>query len=312
MNIRLFAKAGLSLERLRTFVEIVSAKGMSNAAPGDSNRQSQFSRQLKELEDFFGAELLLRGRGRCQLTPAGRELFQIVQSHFSALQELADRCADNKTEVNVGAGESVLQWLFLPNLTQIRTRLPSVSFILHNLQSEEITARLRDGRLDLGIGRQNAFAPPLKCARLGVVEYRLAVPKASSRPTKKDDVWRVLARHPVALLAGSEITAALESAAEKRRLRLNICLHGSSYGQLVEAVRNAGCAAILPAFISQAQAGAGVEFLPLNALKEHRRAIALAWNPHYCALRPALLSVGEAAADVLRKALDSNGGGDAS
>src|SRR2546428_681911 len=99
MNTRLFAKAGLSLERLRTFVAIVSAKGISNAAPGDPTRQSQFSRQLKELEECFGAELLVRGRGRFGLTPAGRELFQIVQSHFAAMENLADRCANRSVEI---------------------------------------------------------------------------------------------------------------------------------------------------------------------------------------------------------------------
>jgi DNA-binding transcriptional LysR family regulator len=276
MNTRFFAKSGLSLERLRTFMEIVSAKGMSNAAPGDSIRQSQFSRQLRELEEFFGAELLIRGRGRFELTQAGRDLFRIVQSHFSAMQDLADQCSIARTEVNLGAGESLLQWLLLSCFASLRTALPSVTFILHNLQTDEIASRLRDGRLDLGIARQDEVKTPLKCTRLGVVEYRVAVPKASFRPEDKGDVWGALKRHPVALLADSEITSALENTAEKKRTRLNVCLRGSSYAQLVEAVRSAGCAAILPAFVSQAQAGADVEFLPLTALKKYRRPIALA------------------------------------
>lgn len=100
-----FAKAGLSLERLRSFAEIVAAAGISNATPGDTNRQSQFSRQLKELEEFFGAELLRRGRGRFELSLAGRELYQIVQSHFNAMEDLADRCANQNIEVTVGADE---------------------------------------------------------------------------------------------------------------------------------------------------------------------------------------------------------------
>src|SRR5580658_2567227 len=42
----LFAQSGLSLDRLKTFREIVSAGGISAAGGHDSNRQSQFSRQL--------------------------------------------------------------------------------------------------------------------------------------------------------------------------------------------------------------------------------------------------------------------------
>ena len=59
----LFANSGLSLERLRTFREIVTAGGITAAAGDDSNRQSQYSRQLKELERYFGVELLKRGHG---------------------------------------------------------------------------------------------------------------------------------------------------------------------------------------------------------------------------------------------------------
>ena len=64
----LFSLSGLSLERLKSFADIVSAGGMSAAAADDSNRQSQFSRQLKELERYFGVELIKRGRGTMKLT----------------------------------------------------------------------------------------------------------------------------------------------------------------------------------------------------------------------------------------------------
>src|SRR5947199_3074139 len=64
----LFAQSGLSLERLKTFREIVAAGGITAAAGDDSNRQSQFSRQLKELERYFGVELLKPGHGPAELT----------------------------------------------------------------------------------------------------------------------------------------------------------------------------------------------------------------------------------------------------
>jgi DNA-binding transcriptional LysR family regulator len=56
----LFAKDRLSLERIRTLVEVSRAGSISQAAPGDVTHQSQYSRQLKELEQFFGTELATR------------------------------------------------------------------------------------------------------------------------------------------------------------------------------------------------------------------------------------------------------------
>jgi len=72
----LFTQSGLSLERLKTFREIVAAGGITAAAGDDSNRQSQFSRQLKELERYFGVELLKRGHGPVTLTDAGQRFMK--------------------------------------------------------------------------------------------------------------------------------------------------------------------------------------------------------------------------------------------
>lgn len=56
----LFSKGGLSLDRLRSFMQMAQAGSIAKAAPGDTNRQSQISRQIRELEQFFGTELTRR------------------------------------------------------------------------------------------------------------------------------------------------------------------------------------------------------------------------------------------------------------
>ena len=61
----IFARSGISLERLRVFLQIADAGSMAEAAPGDPVRQSQFSRQLKELEEALGASLTVRSVGGC-------------------------------------------------------------------------------------------------------------------------------------------------------------------------------------------------------------------------------------------------------
>jgi DNA-binding transcriptional LysR family regulator len=300
----LFAKTGLSFERLRSFAEIVRATGISNAAPGDSNRQSQFSRQLKELEEFFGAELLRRGHGQFELTPAGRELFQIVQSHFNAMEDLADRCANQNMEVTVGGGESLLHWLLLPGLTEFRAKHSTITLVLENLRTEETTSRLADGRIDMGLVRQDAVCSPLKSARLGTIEYRLVVPRDSSKAKSTKTGWAMLARRPVAVLAGSKVTAAFETEAERKGVRLDVCLRGSSYAQLIEAARQIRCATVLPTFTTRSLE-AESDIFPLSALKAFTRAMALAWNPRSCALRPAMASAIESLTIILRRRLSS-------
>ena len=302
MTSRLFAKTGLSLERLRTFCEVVSAAGISNAAPGDSNKQSQFSRQLSQLEEFFGAELLRRGHGSFELTPAGRELFQIVQSHFTAMGDLADRCAHQNVEVTIGAGESLLHWLLLPTFAAFRALQPSTTLVLQNLQTDEITARLIDGRIEIGLLRQDAVRPPLKSSRLGSIQYRLVVPRNPAKAVSEKTAWSAIGLLPVALLAGSEIAAAVEAEAEKKGVRLNVCLRGSSYAQLIEVVRQIGCATVLPTFATQSLESTS-HIITLSALRTFTRPMVLAWNPRSCALRPAVKKAIESLTDTLRQKL---------
>lgn len=286
---RLFSKSGLSYERLKTFCEVAATGGISVAVPGDPTRQSQFSRQIKELEAFFETELFRRKRGRFELTPSGRELFQIVQSHFSALQELANRCAHQQVEIRIGAGESLLQWLMLPCLRDFRARHRTITLVLENLQTEQIVRKLMDGQLDIGLLRQEAVHAPLKCERLGQLEHMLVFPRQSPETIRKKDLWTRLAGHPVAVLEGSEVTSALERDATKRKIALDVCLRGSSYSQLVEAVKSFSCAAVIPNLVTKSLGQNTVGF-PLPALKPYSRTLVLAWNPKHCALRPTTLS----------------------
>src|SRR5437667_4435626 len=148
----LFANSGLSLERLKTFREIVAAGGITAAAGDDSNRQSQFSRQLKELERYFGVELLKRGRGPVELTDAGQRLYEIVGHTLRALEEFRGTCAGQPVELKIGAGESLIQWLLLPRLSGLSAAHPRLAVTLQNMTTDEILKGLVDGALDFGDG----------------------------------------------------------------------------------------------------------------------------------------------------------------
>ena len=74
---KLFAESGLSLDRLRAMLEVGASGSIAKAADGDPVRQSQYSRQIKELEDFFRVKLMERDGKGMRLTTNGRELARI-------------------------------------------------------------------------------------------------------------------------------------------------------------------------------------------------------------------------------------------
>ena len=286
----LFAQSGLSLERLKTFREIVAAGGITAAAGDDSNRQSQFSRQLKELERYFGVELLTRGRGPAELTDAGQRLYEIIGHTLGALEEFRGTCAGQPVELVIGAGESLIQWLLLPRMAGMAEAHPRLAVTFQNLKTEEILRSVLDGGVDLGVVSRCPPNRALDSAPLGKLEFRLFAP-ASLLPANpnlkvKSDV---LAQLPLAMLAGSQgIRKAVEQEAERIGVKVNVRLKFSSYPQLAQAVVSLGVAAIMPRLAEASLQGAEVRTVSLPFLDALSRQVSLVWNRKTADVRPAI------------------------
>ena len=177
MFAELLSESGLSLERLQSFCLVAQASGVTKAAKGDPAKQSLFSRQVKELEEFFGAELMRRkGRG-IVLTTAGERLNVLARESFASLLDFKSGCKGLPVEIVIGAGESIIDWVLMPRLREVRKKLPNVRLKFLNLATNEIVRRLADGVIDFGVVRKDAVARPLQCASLGAMGYSLFVPE---------------------------------------------------------------------------------------------------------------------------------------
>ncbi len=286
----LFAQSGLSLERLRAFWEIVTAGGITSAAHDDSNRQSQYSRQLKELEKYFGVELLKRGRGPIELTDAGRQLYEIIGRTLTALEELRRACAGQPVELAIGAGESLIQWLLLPRLSGFSAANPRVTVTFHNFKSREITEKLLTGEFDFGVVPGLEPRSGLASSPLGNLEFRLFVPQkflpSNERLKFSSDI---LARLPLALLEGSASTRdALEAEARRLGIKLNVPMRFSSYPQLAQAVSSLDVAAVMPSLAEPFFEGKPIRVVPLPFLDKLTRPVSLAWNRKTAEVRPSV------------------------
>ena len=287
---KLFAQSGLSLERMKAFAEIVEAGGITAASGDDSNRQSQLSRQLKELERYFGVELIKRGRGPMTLTTAGARLYQIIGHAFGALEEFRETCASEPVELVIGAGESLIQWLLLPHFSRLTTEHPRLNVTLQNLRTEEILQGLADGSLDLGVVSRLDANRALASVTLGQLDYGLFLP--ADRPIPKKGFKfpsEILNGLPLATLNGSSrLRRALEQEAEERHLKLEIRLRFSSYPQLAQAVQSLKVAAIMPTLAAQSLPPGSFQLIRLPFLDTLSRQLSLVWNTKLAEVRPAI------------------------
>ena len=286
----LFANSGLSLERLRTFREIVTAGGITAAAGDDSNRQSQYSRQLKELEKCFGVELLKRGHGPAELTDAGQRLYEIIGHTLSALDEFRLTCAGQSVELTIGAGESLIQWLLLPRLSGLAAAHPKLTVTFQTVKTDEILSGLVDGGLDFGVVSRFEPHRALASAPLVKLDFCLFAPAkllpANERLKLRSDI---LGQLPLAMLEGSAgIRQAIEKEAQRAGFKLNVRLRFSSYPQLAQAVSNLEVAAIMPRLAESSFGTTTVRVVSLPFLSALSRQACLVWNRKVAEIRPAI------------------------
>jgi DNA-binding transcriptional LysR family regulator len=283
----LFAKRGLSLDRLRAFMEVVEAGGIARAVEGDPVRQSQYSRQIAELEEFFSVELLHRRGRRVVASPAGETLARAVREQFRGLADFASGCAGETVTFAIGAGDSLIQWLIIPRLPALQARFPHLSFRLSNLTTQRISEGLRELTLDFGIARADGLAGGAGTYPLGTVEYALLIPRALlGRRKPHPDFMTAISEYPIATQAGaSQFAAHLRDIATKAHVRLRLALECESFPQALAALQTGQFAAILPRLaLTGLDTRAFVE-ISAPPLASQSRKIILAWNPRTLRLR---------------------------
>ena len=283
---------GLSLERLLNFLQVARSGGISKAANRDAIKQSQYSRQISDLERYFGVTLLKRDGAQKGLTPAGERLCALLNLTFRGLGDFKNWCAETPEELTLGAGESVLRWMIFPRLVELRTKLPKVSLTFLNLRSAEIVHRLCQNELDLGVVRKDAVSASLRYVGFGRLEYALFVPKALLPEGQSVKDAKLLERVPLALLEGEgRYASVIRRYFARKPMTGSPRLACSSLPQIAAVLNTGTHAAFLP---RSAQADVALErfwIVDHPLAKMLGQELVLAWNPRACEVRQGIQKV---------------------
>ncbi len=273
----LFERGGLSLDRLRNFLAVVDAGSIAAAADRDLNRQSLISRQIRELEEFFGTELTTRRGKSIAVTPEGRRLGELVRRNLLGMQDfLLDARARPRT-ITIGAGGSALEWLVGPAAKSIKSALGDVTVRLEVNRTAQLVEKVRDGRLDFAVLRSDAIPRGSSSEPITEVKFVLCVPKAMDRP--KLSVPDLLRGLPLALpVPGGSFREVLHDYFKDHDIPWKAQVESSSFLQAFALVKGGEFAAVLPT-TGAAQLPQG-EFRrrKIPALREQGRKLVLHWN----------------------------------
>jgi DNA-binding transcriptional LysR family regulator len=300
---KLFAQRGLSLERLRALVETADFGTITKAAKNDPTRASQYSRQISELERFFGLELGERRGRRFVLNEAGHRLAKIGRETLISLENYKASGPTATVTVAVGGYDSVFHWLIIPRIRAVERAFPQVSWVFRHHNTAGIVQGLNELTLDIGTLRANAVGRPLKGEQLFKMTYSVFAPKSLING-KHNDYKSILKSIPLALPhSEGDFRRALDRGIAENGVPLDVRLNCQSAVEACRAVVSGGYCSILPSIAKETLDEKRFACIEMPWLRGYERNICLAWNPRILELRPMLKKAISALTDALSNAV---------
>src|SRR5438445_2088232 len=165
---RCFASMGVGMElrHLRYFVAVAEAGSLTVAAEQKLHTsQPSLSRQIRDLEDQVGAQLLRRSARGIELTPAGRVFLdhaRSVLSQVEAATEAARRVAHPAKPCFTMGFLTGHELTWMPKALQIlRDELPNVDVMISSQYSPLLASALVKGTVDAAFLRRERGMPDL-------------------------------------------------------------------------------------------------------------------------------------------------------
>ena len=147
----------MELRVLRYFLAVAREESISDAAEFLHITQPTLSRQLMDLEEELGKQLLIRGKRnrKIMLTEDGMRL----RKRAEEIVALADKteaeflAADEAVsgDVYIGCGESDAMHIIAKTAVKLRQDYPDIHFHLYSGNAEDVSERMEKGLLDFGI-----------------------------------------------------------------------------------------------------------------------------------------------------------------
>ncbi len=190
----------MELRHLRYFIAVAEQENVSRAALKLHLSQPALSRQIRDLEDEIGFQLLERSAKSVRLTEAGRQFLAdaraVLQRADEAVQAARAIATGGAGELHLGYAPSLTTRILPPALHAFQSAWPKVRPRLHDFSTEEMLAGLRDGRLDIAfiVRPTPAMSRGLRFEELARESMRVAVapkhPLARRRALTLDEVQR--------------------------------------------------------------------------------------------------------------------------
>lgn len=145
----------MELRVLQYFLAVTREQSISGAAEALHLSQPTLSRQLKDMEDELGKQLMIRGNRKITLTEEGmilrkraEEILDLVQKTEQEISLSDDIIAG---DVYIGAGETDAVHLLAKAAHQLQQSHPAIHYHISSGDTTDVLERLDKGLIDFGL-----------------------------------------------------------------------------------------------------------------------------------------------------------------
>ncbi|QSN63286.1 LysR family transcriptional regulator [Caballeronia sp. M1242] len=146
----------MEMRHLRYFVAVAEEKNFTRAAQRLNIAQPPLSRQIQQLEETLGVQLLERNSRPLKLTETGKFFYSHASqllAQTAELESMTRRVGNIERSLSVGFVGSTLYGLLPKIIRRFRDENPTVELSLHEMSTMDQLRALKEGRIDVGFGR---------------------------------------------------------------------------------------------------------------------------------------------------------------
>ncbi|WFF38499.1 LysR family transcriptional regulator [Moraxella nasibovis] len=155
----------MDIRHLKYFVAVVEEQSFTKASERLFIAQPPLSRQIQNLEDELGLQLLQRGSRPVKTTDAGQFFYQHAKKVLSNIEQMVSmtkRVGKTDQTLKIGFVGSLLLGLLPQIIYEFRKLLPNVSIDLVEMGTLEQMEALKKGEIDVSFGRLKFSDPSIR------------------------------------------------------------------------------------------------------------------------------------------------------
>ena len=273
------------MDRLDSLAKVVRNGGIARAADGDTSKQSLFSRQISELEQAMGVDLMDRSISPHKPTSAAMALVDSIEALFRQFELLRQGADKERSELVIGAGDRMIRSYLMPILAN--QPRDGVKTVMRNLKSSAIQAGLMNHSIHLGVLRKDRV--PDGCQQYALPPIRVGLFAPASMSVKNDKhAWKKVISSPLVVMEGEgELWQHWQNQLRNHNLEMDAAIQCTSWSQIAEFMKSTKLAGFLPVDVAKLYGREFIEYAVSGADAYHDF-YSVAWNTSMAKKIPAL------------------------